>query len=184
MLASLTVAFAEPTNGNKVTASMTLTYLGWTGLNNKCTAAQISNPYPTPTTPETFTVPGNPAISQIRENPGYYTITLTIDGETYTGIACFVYNGMRNQIPYLTIHHFQGTFYIGALGDMNSGFVGNLQMKLYNHVGSPGTATIDYGTSHCTLQGFGDFAGETLTLSEEFTLFTQVFKGLNGYCNT
>jgi hypothetical protein len=186
---SCAVVGAEPTNGQKVDASMTLTYIAYSSTNpatntltKLCTQAGLtSNPYPAPTVPETFTVPGNEMISQVREQSSYYLISLTIDGESYTGVACFIYNGERNKDTGLTIHHFDGNYYIGAIGHMDNGFIGNLQMKIYGYYLT--TSPIDYGTTHCELQGFGTFDPQTLSLSHEFTVFANVFKEMTGYCN-
>jgi hypothetical protein len=179
LLSSFALVAAEP-QGQQVDASMSLTYISYAGITAKCLAAGLSsNPYPVPTTPETFTVPGNPDISQIREQSQYWVVTLTIDGQQYSGIACFVYSGMSDKDTGLTVHHFDGTYYLGAIGDLDSGFKGTLQMKLYGRVGT----TIDHGTVHCLLQGFGDINEQTLNLSSEFTLYANAFKDITGYCN-
>ncbi len=180
LFSSFAFATASNARGQKADASMSLTYLSYASLTTKCTNAGLpSNPYPAPTVPETFTAPGNPDISQIRDQSQYYTLSLTIDGQQSSGVVCFVYNGMSDKDTGLTIHHFDGVFYVGGLGDLSSGFSGMVQMKLYGRVGQ----TIDHGTVHCLLQGFGDLSRQTLELTNEFTLYAKIFSGMTGFCN-
>jgi len=189
VLSSFLSVTAKPIDGQKVDAKMTLTYIAYTSTNPNtvtltklCTQAGLSgNPYPAPTVPETFTVPGNDMISQIRQQSMYYTTALQIGDQSLTGFACFVYHGERNKDTGLTIHHFDGVYYIGSIGQMSNGFAGNMQMKIYGYYLT--TNPIDYGTTHCLLQGFGTFQGQTLNLSNEFTVFGNVFKDMTGYCN-
>jgi hypothetical protein len=180
LFSSFALVTADIARGQKADATMSLTYISYASLTAKCLAAGLSsNPYPAPTVPETFTVPGNPDISQIRDQSQYYTLSLTIDGQQYSGVVSFVYNGMSDKDTGLTIHHFDGVYYVGATGDLSSGFSGMLQMKLYGRVGT----TIDHGTVHCLLQGFGDYSQQELDLANEVTLYANIFKGMNGYCN-
>ncbi len=180
LLPCFAVGSAEATPKQKAEASMSLTFITYASLSSYCQKAGLpSNPYPAPTTPETFTVPGNPDISQIREQSQYYNLSLTIDGQLQRGVVCFVYNGMSNKDTGLTIHHFDGVFYVGDLGDLSNGFSGMVQMKLYGRVGT----AIDHGTVHCLLQGFGDLSQQKLDLTNEVTLYANIFKNMAGYCS-
>ena len=47
----------------------------------------------------------------------------------------------------LAMHHFAATYYVGPLGEMEDGFEGNVQMKVYGWYSG---STIEYATIHCT----------------------------------
>ena len=183
VFSSFTMALAAPNGEQRIDASLSLgsivsgSLTGYPALTQLCSLAGISgNPYPAPPEANNFPAPGNPEISQLRDSSRYSKITdLTIGNDHYTsGIACYVYNGLRGYSNGLAIHHFTATYYVGALGQMNNGFEGNVQMKVYGwYPGSP----IEYATIHCTLQGFGVFNGQTLTLSFETTNLAVLLNG-------
>ena len=191
VFSSFTVSLAAPNGEQRIEASLSLGSIAsgniqtvYNALTVQCLAAGLSgNPYPAPTLADNFVVPGNPEITQLRESSRYSKITdLAMGNQHYTsGIACYVYNGLRGYNNGLAIHHFTATYYVGALGQMNSGFEGNVQMKVYGWYSG---STIEYATIHCTLQGFGVFSGQTLTLSFETTNLAVLLTGpWTGYCN-
>jgi len=190
MFTAITPAMAKPDEEHRIEASLTQTSKSYAALTNSCLAAGLkSNPYPGPPVGESFKVPGNPDIEQVRGGSLYFVLKhLIIGEEDYTsGVACNFYNGLQaRQQNGMVIHHFDMTLYVGALGNMDNGFKGWVQMKVY---GWNSTArTIEYATWHGTLVGFGDFKGQTLLLSYKASSFADfiasgVTKPWTGYCN-
>ena len=177
---------AEPTNGQKVAASMSQKGVTYKKLNETCIAAGLPpNTYPLLTVSNGFLVPGNPNLEQIRDASNYWNVTdLTIGTKHFKGYARYVYNGLSGRNFFgMVIHHFGATYYIGALGDLSNGFEGWVQFKVYGWFA--GTQTIELATWHAVLHGFGSFSGQTLELSYDATSWAQ-FTGTGpwtGYCN-
>lgn len=190
MFAAITPAMAIPDEEHRIEASLTQTPKSYTALTKLCSDAGLtSNPYPAPLISESFKVPGNPNVEQVRGGSLYFVLNhLIIGEEDYTsGVVCNFYNGLQaRQQNGMVIHHFDMTLYVGQLGDMDSGFKGWVQMKVYNW--NLKAKTIEYAAWHGTLVGFGDFKGQTLLLSFEATNFADfmasgVTKPWTGYCN-
>jgi hypothetical protein len=191
VFSSFTMALAAPNGEQRIEASLSLGSIAsgnvqaiYNALTAQCLAAGLSgNPYPAPPISDNFVVPGNPEITQLRESSRYSKITdLAIGDQHYaSGIVCYLYNGVRNYDNGLAIHHFIATCYVGALGQMSSGFEGNVQMKVYGWYSG---STIEHATIHCTLQGFGVFSGQKLTLAFETTNLLMLLSGpWTGFCN-
>ncbi len=180
-----TSVMAVPINGQKVEASehsSSIKYADLTAL-----LAPNSNPYPAPPVAERYYNPGhdlNPVpiptdfeTMQVRLGSAYYIITeLNIGEETYQGVSCNVFNGQLNFKTHNMNIQYDATWYIGALGDLSSGFKGNVEAKLFNYVGG----SYDRLTVHLTMQGFGDFEGQTLILSFDSDVNTDGY--WRGYC--
>ena len=189
---------AEPVEEHRIEASLAQTSKAYVSANpnkdtltKRCLDAGLeSNPYPAPLIDESFKVPGNPDVEQVRGGSLYFILNHLVIGEKdYTlGVACFFYSGLQaRQQNGMVIHHFDATLYIGLLGEMDNGFKGWVQMKVYGW--DMVAKTIEYATWYCTLVGFGDFEGQTLRLSFEANDFAEfmasggVTKPWTGYCN-
>lgn len=185
ILATFSTVFATPITEHRVVASeksKNINYAGLTAL-----LAPNSNPYPAPLVIERYYNPGhdlNPVpiptdfeTMQVRHGSAYYIITeLNIGAETYQGVSCNVFNGQLNFNTHNMNIQYDATWYIGALGDLSSGFKGNVEAKLFNYVGG----SYDRLTVHLTMQGFGDFEGQTLILSMDSAVETDGY--WRGYC--
>ena len=133
---------AEPTKGQKVSASITV--IGGE--------------------PE---VPGELWVTNggiLQERNGEHTVynILTIGSQDYNVYSSNVQDLTINFKTGAGVIHYDAVWYIPEEGS-ESGFKGNVEAKIsdFNYI----SGTFDRLTVHCVTQGFGDFAGQTLMLS-------------------
>jgi hypothetical protein len=199
MLIIIVPVMAQPTNGQKVPASevsATIPYVSsnpaTSTLTKLCLAAGLSsNPYPAPPIRERSYNPGhvpNPSPAptdfetmQVKDASSYYLITdLNIGGTHYTGVSCNVYTGEYNLHQQTMSMEYDAIWYVGALGDLRSGFAGNIEAKIFDYLIGGMYSRI---TVHLVMHGFGDFEGQTLMLSFDSATDPGGINGAwNGYC--
>lgn len=105
------------------------------------------NPYPTPMVSERYFEPGHILITgtpnpwptdfeTMQAHTSAYLIIddLTIGTNHYTGVSCNTMDGTYNHKTQTMVMHYDATWYIGALGDLSSGFTGNLYAKIYDYI--------------------------------------------------
>jgi hypothetical protein len=152
-------SLATATPAQQVFASCTsvkTTYSAISGL-----LAPATNPYPAPPVYTDWYTPEDNTYHR-HDGSAYLTITdLNIGGTHYTGISCNTFDGFRNIDEGILHHHYNAIWYIGNLGDLSSGFKGNVEYIMTGYL----VADPDWMTVHCVLQGFGDFQGYTIMLS-------------------
>ena len=185
MIVFVVPVMAEPTKEQKVDAFLYQKGVTYAKLNATCIAEGLgTNRYPIPVATEIKLSPGNPEMEHIRAASNYWNVTdLTIGAKHLKGYAQYIYTGLSaRKVLGMAIHHFDATYYIGDLGDLNNGFEGWVQFKVYGWFA--GTTVIDRATWHAELHGFGSFEGQTLSLSYEATNWAE-FTGpgpWTGYC--
>lgn len=114
---------------------------------------------------ETTTAGG---IQQIRGELNVFQNVLDIDGNLYDVYSSNIADSSWNTKTGVKIVHYDAVWYIPTDGSDN-GFSGNVEAKFYDWAIDPitGRPTFSIESVHCVMQGFGDFAGQTLMLSYE-----------------
>jgi hypothetical protein len=191
MLITITPTIAAPTDGQKVEASIISHSTSYSALTQ---LTGSPNPYPAPITTERYFEPGhvlitgtpNPWPTDYQTMQAYSSAYILIDdlaigSEHFTGVSCNTMHGNYNHKTQTMLLHYDATWYIGALGDLSSGFAGNVDVKIFDYI--PGGSYYSEQAVHCLLIGFGDFAGQTLSLFYDgpppSTTYTPIW---TGYC--
>jgi hypothetical protein len=93
---------------------------------------------------------------------------LTIGSTTYSLYCHNTLDGVYNPNTEVLSYRSDAVWYIDpATTTSANGFAGNVEVKEYGIASYPPTSAITEAAWHCTLQGFGEFAGETLVLSAQ-----------------
>ena len=164
LLFTVAPVMAEPTKGLKVPAYRSaLHYISYDTLT--ALVAPDPNPYPAPTVNNLWVTNGG--IVHNRDRSQYFTITVVIDNVPYDGVSCNVQRVNGNPDDGVCVTLYDTIWYIGDVGNINSGFAGNIEQKLYGWTGSSQSSLI----VHTVMHGFGDFEGQTL-----------YFENWVGYC--
>lgn len=141
-------AVAEPTNGQKVPATLTA-------------GPQISG-----TPPEKIWTTNGGILQGRNRGIDYFPISLTIGSDVYmNGYSSNVVNAMSN--PEIMVVNYRG--YAVWTFEGIGGFEGNIEMKV--------SAINGWYTLHCVVHGFGDFEDQTLMLSYDGPPFPAVWTG-------
>jgi hypothetical protein len=120
----------------------------------------------------------NGGIQQQKGNTPTYFGNLIIGGVPYPlVIVCTSSVTLNTETGYF-VGYYDSVCYVSQEGS-DSGFKGIITGKMYdfNPFGSP---PFTRATIHCTLQGFGDFEGQTMKLSVDGDLFA--YFTWTGYC--
>jgi hypothetical protein len=95
---------------------------------------------------------------------------LTIGSTTYVFYSYNIFDMNYNPVSQTLIIHSDAIWYVGSpTAPTNDGFAGNIETKQYGMPSFPPATTYTSTTTHCALQGFGAFEGQTLILSFEGT---------------
>ena len=104
-------------------------------------------------------------ILQIRDGIALFEgDTLVIGSQGYNVYSYNLEDGTWSSKTRVLNYHYEAVWSIPAQGS-ESGFSGNINAKYYNF--NPFTNKYTSLEYQCTLQGFGDFTGQTLKLSRE-----------------
>lgn len=120
----------------------------------------------------------NGGIQQQKDNTPTYYGNLIIGEDSYpVVIVCTSSVTLNTETGYF-VGHYDSVCYVSQEGS-NSGFKGTINGKMYDFdpLGFP---PLTRAIIHCTLQGFGDFEGQTLKLSVDGDLIA--YFTWTGYC--
>ena len=90
--------------------------------------------------------------------------TLVIGSQSFNIYSYNIEDGVWSSKTRVAITHYSAIWSIPDQSS-DSGFSGNINVKYYNY--NPFTNTYSFHEYSCVLQGFGDFADQTLMLSSE-----------------
>ncbi|MCW4053324.1 MAG: hypothetical protein NWE84_00180 [Candidatus Bathyarchaeota archaeon] len=122
----------------------------------------------------------NGGIQQQKYNTRTYYAILTIGTDSYPVVMPSTISATLNTETGYFVGIYYGVYYIPEEGS-ESGFTGITIARMYNF--DPSGSTFPPFTRvviHCTLQGFGDFEGQTLKLSTDGDFFA--YFTWTGYC--
>ncbi len=93
---------------------------------------------------------------------------LTIGATTYIFYSYNIFDMNYNPTSQSLIIHSDAIWYVGSGTEAtDSGFAGNIETTQYGMASFPPPTSYSSVRTHCTLQGFGSFEGQTLVLSYE-----------------
>ena len=121
--------------------------------------------FPPVSTSEPWVTDGG--IQQIRGENDVFLNVLDIGGQLFNVYSSNIADSSWNMKTGVKIVHYDATWYISSDGSPD-GFKGNVEGKFYDWGILPnGHPTFSMMSVHCVMQGFGDFAGQTIKLSYE-----------------